>query len=265
MKYFDSFPNVDYKGVKAKNLMLGIRVIPEVLEKWNLAYPYVITDNDTITSIAHQYYGSKDYAWLVLLSAQIIDPYYEWPLDSEAFEQFIRQKYGSKQEALTTVHGYIRDRFAPVVNSQLTADFDQYIKQKYGLPPGDANGIAVATSTPAYYVNSQGTKVSPEDWAQLPSLQQSQYQPVSLYEYERQLYDVAAAEESQRLSEYIMTPFTYQNTAPLNRVGYRPLYAYDYEFRLNERKRSIRLINRRYTTQIAMELKEKLNSVTRTA
>jgi hypothetical protein len=265
MKYFDSFPSVQYKGVMAKNLMLGIRVIPEVLQKWNLAYPYVITDNDTITSIAHQYYGSKDFAWLVLLSAQIVDPYYDWPLDSEAFENYISQKYGSKQEALTTVYGYIRDRFSPVVSSQLDGDFDQYIRNKYGLPPGDPNGITVATSTPAYYVNTQATKVSPEQWQLLPSNQQTQYQPVSLYTYERELYEVAAAEESQRLSEYIMTPFTYQNTDPLNRIGYRPLYAYDFEFRANERKRSIRLINRRYTTQIGMELKEKLNSVTRTA
>lgn len=263
MRYFDSYPMTKYSGVSARNIMLGVRVIPEVLSKWNLAYPYVVTDNDSIISIAYEYYGSKDYAWLVMLSAQMIDPYYEWPLAPEAFEEHIRLKYGSKEQSLTTIVGYKRDRQLPVIDGEYAADFDSYIRIKYGVPSGDVNGIGIATSQAAFYQSSAGVKVSPDQWAQLTPDQQLLYTPVSLYTYEREIYFLSVEEESQRLSDYMMTPFTYSVTPIAGRVGYRPVYAYDYEFYLNERKRSIRLINRRYAAQIATELKERLNSGTR--
>jgi hypothetical protein len=44
---------------------------------------------------AFNYYDDPAYAWLVLLSNNIIDPYFEWPLSVYDFNQFIKKKYGS--------------------------------------------------------------------------------------------------------------------------------------------------------------------------
>jgi hypothetical protein len=43
---------------------------------------------------------------LIMLTNDIKDPYYEWPRSYEQFQGYIKQKYGSIETALTTVHQY---------------------------------------------------------------------------------------------------------------------------------------------------------------
>jgi hypothetical protein len=56
--------------------------------------------------VAHNYYGSVDYAWLVMISNQMIDPYFDWVLSDEEFQEFIVKKYGSITAAQTLVVEY---------------------------------------------------------------------------------------------------------------------------------------------------------------
>ena len=45
---------------------------------------------------------SADLHWVVLLTNNIINPYYEWPLGDYAFQQFVYDKY-SNPEADTSL------------------------------------------------------------------------------------------------------------------------------------------------------------------
>ena len=43
---------------------------------------------------------------VILLTNNLIDPQFEWPLDDRSFERYIRKKYGSLEAAKQTHHLY---------------------------------------------------------------------------------------------------------------------------------------------------------------
>ena len=66
---------------------------------------YYVQDGETPQGVAFDYYGDVTLDWVVLFSNEIQDPYYEWPMSTENFDSYIKQKYGS-QYAYQTVHHY---------------------------------------------------------------------------------------------------------------------------------------------------------------
>jgi hypothetical protein len=67
---------------------------------------YIIQDGERPDHVAYDYYDDYTLDWLVLLTNEIQDPYYEWPLSYEKFHNYIKQKYGTVEYALTTNHHY---------------------------------------------------------------------------------------------------------------------------------------------------------------
>lgn len=43
--------------------------------------PYYIQDGDTPDSLAQELYGDKDFYWIIMLTGNITDPFYDWPMD----------------------------------------------------------------------------------------------------------------------------------------------------------------------------------------
>lgn len=54
---------------------------------------YYIQDGERPDIVAYDYYDDYTLDWLVLLTNEIHDPYYEWPLGYEQFNNMILQKY----------------------------------------------------------------------------------------------------------------------------------------------------------------------------
>lgn len=69
---------------------------------------YYVQDGERPDTVAYDYYDDQSLDWLVLLSNEIHDPYYEWPLSYEQLNSYVEQKYGSIQNAYQTVHHYER-------------------------------------------------------------------------------------------------------------------------------------------------------------
>jgi hypothetical protein len=105
-KYFSNFPRITYDGVPMRNIMLKTDFVKELFQLSTAFYDYVLKEGDRPTTVAFNYYGSVDYAWLVILSNTIIDPYFEWPMTQEEFDQFIIKKYGSIQAAKSAFYEY---------------------------------------------------------------------------------------------------------------------------------------------------------------
>lgn len=112
MKYFKQLPKIysaDYnngKLIAMTNLLTRVNIIPELLRNPMLYYEYDIQDGDTPEIVAHKYYGSTDSFWLVLFSNQILNPQWDWPLDSDNFAVYITDKYGSQANAQSQIHHY---------------------------------------------------------------------------------------------------------------------------------------------------------------
>lgn len=106
MAYFKYFKNIVYKNYTVKHILESVK-IRDLIEDDTTAYlPYTINEGDTIESIAYHYYGSVEYFWLVALSNDIVDPYFEWPMNSIQLENHIVNKYGSAIAAKSTIQYY---------------------------------------------------------------------------------------------------------------------------------------------------------------
>lgn len=92
-KYFENFPIVDYDGKKVRDITRRNTFVKSVATNPMLFLPYTVKQNERAEDVAEFYYGSVDYVWLVYMANQIVDPYYEWPMDEETFNKYIIAKY----------------------------------------------------------------------------------------------------------------------------------------------------------------------------
>lgn len=106
MRYFKQFPDITYNSHQVKNILARVK-LSDLLKGQRLTYfDYQLDDGDQPWIIADQYYDDPNRAWLVYLSNDIIDPLYEWHMDSYAFENYITKKYGSISTAKAKLESY---------------------------------------------------------------------------------------------------------------------------------------------------------------
>ena len=110
--YFRPFPLINYDIKKNKLPLLLTNVtarykIRDILKnKVAIYYDYIVKDGDRPDNIAFKYYEDETLDWLIYIVNDIIDPYYDWPLDQDAFNKYIRTLYGSVAGAKGTVFEY---------------------------------------------------------------------------------------------------------------------------------------------------------------
>lgn len=100
MKYFATLPKVVYTDTMGTskvmtNLMARASLKSTLLDNPVIYYQYDIQDGDTPEIIAHKYYGDVYRYWIVLYVNQILDPQWGWPVESNAFDRYISDKYPS--------------------------------------------------------------------------------------------------------------------------------------------------------------------------
>jgi len=96
MKYFQSFPTIDYEGQKVRDITRRNSFTTFVASNPMLYLPYTVKEGYRPEDIANAYYGSVDYVWLVYMSNNIIDPYHQWPMAEQDFNNYLIDKYGAQ-------------------------------------------------------------------------------------------------------------------------------------------------------------------------
>lgn len=104
--YFSKIGTTPYNDSTVNNILTSIRFKEAVSKQSVIYYPYTIAEGERPDTIAYNYYGDERYAWLVLIVNDIIDPYYQWPLNTKEFSDFIVNKYGSIASAQEQVAFY---------------------------------------------------------------------------------------------------------------------------------------------------------------
>tara|TARA_E500000318_G_scaffold11986_1_gene10854 strand:- start:3930 stop:4505 length:576 start_codon:yes stop_codon:yes gene_type:complete len=127
---FRSFPQVNYSLKKNKNfelltnVTLRFKVRDIIKNKTAIYFDYVVKDSDRPDIIASKYYDDPTLDWIIFLVNDIVDPYYDWPLNDEGFDSYMRTLYGSTATAKATVYEYRK-----VISNQ-TVRFDGKIIPK---------------------------------------------------------------------------------------------------------------------------------------
>ena len=97
--YFKNFEKgyYDLKGDgKQKlvvDLMTRVKVREKILDEASLYDKYDVPSGERPEDTAFKHFGSSQYHWVVLLTNNITDVYYDWPMSEQSFETFIRDKY----------------------------------------------------------------------------------------------------------------------------------------------------------------------------
>lgn len=92
-RYFTNYPLVQYKDKRVRDITRRSKIRDSILKDPYLYLPYTVLEGEKPETIAELYYGSVNDTWLVLFANNITDPYFEWPLSEEEFNQFFINKY----------------------------------------------------------------------------------------------------------------------------------------------------------------------------
>jgi hypothetical protein len=97
--YFSFFPKGTYDIRNDGNekvvtdLMVRVKVRSKVLDESTLYDLYDVPEGETPEITALKHFGNSQYHWIILLTNDITDRYYGWPLTTFEFENYMNEKY----------------------------------------------------------------------------------------------------------------------------------------------------------------------------
>ena len=107
MSYFRQFPLMAYDVKGDKNYKL----LPNILKRVKLRSGlrsgsflfdnYDVRDGERPEDIAFKWFGDARYHWIILMTNNITDRYYQWPLTQPQFQEHLTDKYGAGNEDAT--------------------------------------------------------------------------------------------------------------------------------------------------------------------
>lgn len=103
---FEKFPVIDYANNLTTNILARVVFSDAAKKTSSVFYPYAVENGERPDIIAANYYGDARYSWVIYLSNNIVDPYYEWPLTENELQANIVRKYGSVDAASKTIVCY---------------------------------------------------------------------------------------------------------------------------------------------------------------
>jgi hypothetical protein len=75
------------------DLMTRVKVREKILDESMLYDTYDVPSGEKPEDTAFKHFGSAQYHWVILLTNNITDRYYGWPLSEQDFEAYITDKY----------------------------------------------------------------------------------------------------------------------------------------------------------------------------
>lgn len=138
--YFKNFNTITYANNQAVDLTERVVVVNNQEKNPYIFYPTDITDGARPDQIASVAYKDPHASWLLYLSNDIVDPYYEWYLNDYQLNEFVGKKYGTVEKAQQKIAYYCNNW---VDQSPLSVSAFQNLSpnvQKYWSPVYDNFG-----------------------------------------------------------------------------------------------------------------------------
>jgi hypothetical protein len=285
--YFETFALQQYGEKKEVSRMLTTRanIAQSVLKQSSVFYPYTLQEGERPDTLSYLYYSKPELEWLLFFANDIVDPYYDWYLNGEQFNNYVASKYGSTVFAQTRTRHYetiwIGDdtRISPSTYSILTANTTVNLK-KYWEPIIDEYDRAVSygrkklsliTTTNQVIslkiTNTNGTFVEGEDIYQqdngIITSSASLLTANSTYFTAQHVTgsfittrSIQGADSTANTT-LTNTPVVIKQNIPTEELIYwQPVSYYDYENQINESKKHIKLVGAEYAPMAENNLNE---------
>jgi len=98
--YFKSFPLIVKDNILLTDIVTRLKIHDHWLTNDNIYYDYTFKDSDKIEDIASKYYGSSFDHWIIIITNNIFDAFFDLPLDYRSFLNYVNDKYYEDGQAL---------------------------------------------------------------------------------------------------------------------------------------------------------------------
>jgi hypothetical protein len=105
-KYFSKFPLITYNNQLAVNITERVVVRDFPSAQAFLYYPYDIQNFERPDQLADRYLNDEFMSWILYMSNGVTDPYYDWIISDDAFNDYLRIKYGNIDTIIQKVMYY---------------------------------------------------------------------------------------------------------------------------------------------------------------
>ena len=129
MAYFDRFPlmaydikgNEEYKLLP--NILRRVKLRTGIRSGTFLFDNYDVKDGERPEDVAFKWFGDAEYHWVILMTNNVTDRYYQWPLSQPQFQEHLEDKYGLAN--IDAVHHYEKTQDSGVTSSR---DFSHLVE-----------------------------------------------------------------------------------------------------------------------------------------
>lgn len=99
-----SFPFSESDRIIVNNFFRRYKVNDDIFGYATFYNKYSINEGIKIETIADRYYGKPTYDWVIILTNNLINPQFSWPLDNNTIVKIAEEKYGD--DTYNGVHHY---------------------------------------------------------------------------------------------------------------------------------------------------------------
>ena len=110
MSYFSRFPKMVYDVKGNDNYKLLPDILRRVKQRNAIASGQFIFDTYDVVNgekpedIAYKWFGDAQLHWVILMTNNVTDRFYQWPMSQPQFDEFLTDKYGAGNE--DAIHHY---------------------------------------------------------------------------------------------------------------------------------------------------------------
>lgn len=105
--FFDSFPKITYSLDDGDSEQVVIDIFKRALlskefqENSSYFETYEVTDGESPEEVSYRFYGTQLLHWLILMTNNILDPRYNWPVSEQQLLKFVESKYEGEKNLFT--------------------------------------------------------------------------------------------------------------------------------------------------------------------
>lgn len=241
--YFNTLPNIVYpfriknedKYILVKDATINVRFIKEFVSNITLYDTYDIVDGETPELIAEKFYDNPEYHWIVMLVNDRYDYISDFPMPYDRLESFVKTKYnqpftatdwyysGSTITVVAPNHGLLATGDLPSTPTTFVSVSGAVADTN--APNGDNFGILSVTDDTFTFSSGAVPTGNPEGTLTVT--------PSGLENYVRH-YENA---------EGLVVNSDYPSATPISN--------YTYEDRMNEKKRTLKIVDKALIERIA--------------
>jgi len=130
MSYFSKFPNIAYdmKGDSVRKLLPDIlrrvKLRASIKSGGMLFDKYDVKEGEKPEDVAFKWFGDPELHWVILMTNNVTDRYYDWPMNQAQFAEYLDDKYSNPD----AIHHYEVTKDSGRTTGQGPSDYSHLVE-----------------------------------------------------------------------------------------------------------------------------------------